>query len=161
MTRTPAALPARSRRRLSGGGAQVAPSSEVRNVYDIARRGGDQGNGGSARGAAGEGDGAAGGGDRLDEERGGAGADERLALQAEPLPRSSQLGRDAESESAVRLHRHAARPRSGQHDRLEERREAGDDACRRAERSALLGGLDVLRERQRPHRVGLCIAVAD
>ena len=38
--------------------------------------------GGSARGAAGEGDGAAGGGDRLDEERGGAGADERLALHA-------------------------------------------------------------------------------
>ena len=34
----------------------------MRNVYDIARRGGDQGNGGSARGAAGEGDGAAGGG---------------------------------------------------------------------------------------------------
>ena len=31
----------------------------MRNVYDIARRGGDQGNGGSARGAAGEGDGAA------------------------------------------------------------------------------------------------------
>ena len=40
------------------------------------------GNGGSARGAAGEGDGAAGGGDRLDEKRGGAGADERLALHA-------------------------------------------------------------------------------
>ena len=34
----------------------------MRNVTDIARRGGDQGNGGSARGAAGEGDGAAGGG---------------------------------------------------------------------------------------------------
>ena len=62
--------------------ARGEESSEVRNVYDIARRGGDQGNGGSARGAAGEGDGAAGGGDRLGEERGGAGADERLALHA-------------------------------------------------------------------------------
>ena len=62
--------------------ARGEESPEVRNVYDIARRGGDQGNGGSARGAAGEGDGAAGGGDRLGEERGGAGADERLALHA-------------------------------------------------------------------------------
>ena len=45
--------------------ARGEESPEVRNVYDIARRGGDQGNGGSARGVAGEGDGAAGGGDRL------------------------------------------------------------------------------------------------
>ena len=58
----------------------------MRNVIDIVRRSGNQGNGGSARGAAGEGDGAAGGGGRLGEDeevRDGAGASERLALRAQ------------------------------------------------------------------------------
>ena len=53
---------------------------------------------------------------------------------AAPRPRRLQIqqrGGDAEREGAGRPHRHAARPRSGQHDRLEERREAGDNAARR------------------------------
>ena len=50
------------------------------------------------------------------------------------------LGGDA-VRGAGRSHRHVARPRSGQHDRLEERREVGGDGGRGAERSALLGGV--------------------
>ena len=68
------------------------------------------------------------------------------------LPRSHRLGGDTGREGPGRSYRYAARPRPGQHDRLEERRKARRDGGRGAERSALLGGGAGLRRRQRRHR---------
>ena len=77
-----------------------------------------------------------------------------------PLARQRQLGGKAGRERPGRPHRHAARSRSGQHDRLEERREAGGDAGGGAEWSVLLGGLDDQSRRQCTHRVGTAAGAA-